>query len=555
MNTEHRFDMLIVVTPTDCERVLKLYPRLVDKFDNGNLCFIGAPGVGELVRNSAIAERAGWIDENSIVPFDEVHACMKKRLEPILQGEDLPRGVTGWYYQQFLKMQYSAICKDEYYMVWDGDTIPCRQINMFSPETGQPYFDLKYEHHPEYFETIGKILPGFGKVIERSFISEHMIFRCDIMQNLIKDIEKNDSIPGTRFWEKIINAIPPEKIGDSCFSEFETYGTYVALRYMNVYKLREWHSFRLGASFFEMDKICDRDFEWLAVDFDAISFEKGQSVAEGNGGYFDNPEVQAKISAKRLLQAVQMDYQDGYKEVWDDDPDAAKANTRSGSYGESKAKNNLTLIVMVSNDSLSLMKRCIDSIRDNLQVGTYLISVIDRVESDEVSEYLSAQEDVLLIRDDDRVSFGAECNFAVEATKGSDYETADVLLFDSKAVFIYDSLYFLRHAVYSSDDIGAAGSISNYAKGLQHVDVSFNDVEEYIKYGERVNVRTTDAAVGVDRLEAFSMLIKRKVWDAAGGLDEDAVPAGSEADGLCDRIAAQGYRLCMIKNSFIYREN
>ena len=39
------------------------------------------------------------------------------------------------------------------------------------------------------------------------------------------------------------------------------------------------------------------------------------------------------------------------------------------------------------------------------------------------------------------------------------------------------------------------------------MDVSFNDVEEYIKYGERVNVRTADAAVGVDRLEAFYVCI------------------------------------------------
>ncbi|MBP3783690.1 MAG: hypothetical protein J6I68_10640 [Butyrivibrio sp.] len=66
MNTEHRFDMLIVVTPADCERVLQLYPRLVDKFNNGNLCFIGAPRVGELVRDSAIADRADWIDETCI---------------------------------------------------------------------------------------------------------------------------------------------------------------------------------------------------------------------------------------------------------------------------------------------------------------------------------------------------------------------------------------------------------------------------------------------------------------------------------------------------------
>ena len=250
---------------------------------------------------------------------------------------------------------------------------------MFSPETGQPYLDLKHEYHPEYFETMGKILPGFRKVIERSFISEHMLFRCDIMRSLIADIEKNDSIPGEKFWEKIINSIEPEKMTDSCFSEFETYGTYVALRFPTVYKLREWHSFRLGASFFDMNTICDRDFEWLGRDFDAISFEKGQAIVEENRGYFDNPEVQQKISAKRLLQAAQMEYKDGYKEVWEDDITVSKgANVRSGGYQQSQGDDNRTLIVIVSYNSCHLMEKNLESIRQVLTPGTYKIVVVDR---------------------------------------------------------------------------------------------------------------------------------------------------------------------------------
>lgn len=330
------FDILIVVTPADCERVLPLYPRLVNKFDNGNICFIGAPKVGELAKSSAVADRTQWIDENDIIPFDEVHACLAKRLAPIIGGNPLPRGITGWYYQQFLKMSYAFMCKDEYYMSWDGDTIPCRKINMFDQKTGQPYLDMKHEYHLEYFETLGKILPGFSKVVERSFISEHMLFKCDIMKKLISDIESNDAIPGDKYWEKIINAIEPGKIYDSAFSEFETYGTYVAIKYPDVYRLREWHSFRLGGSFFDMNTICDRDFKWLAVDFDAISFEKGQSTANGTGGYFDNPKVQKKISAKKLLQEIQGEFVDAYKEVWDDDLAAAEANTRVGGYYKAK---------------------------------------------------------------------------------------------------------------------------------------------------------------------------------------------------------------------------
>ena len=330
------FKTLIVILPKDCQRLLGLYPRLIDNIKYGEICFISGQGIREVIDGAPLLQgRVGFIDENDLVSFDEVHRCIAERMKDILAGRELPRGITGWYYQQFLKMQYAFMCKDQYYMVWDGDTIPCKEVVMFQPESGKPYLDLKHEHHPEYFETMGKILPGFGKVIERSFVSEHMLIRADIMRSLIEDIEKNENIPGTKFWEKIINAIPPEKIQDSAFSEFETYGTYVALKYLNVYMLREWHSFRQGGTFYSIDTISDRDFKWLSQDFDAISFEKGHEVREDNAGLFDNPYYQEKLTPKQMLQAAQMEYKEGYKEVWADDENIANANVTKGAYSMS----------------------------------------------------------------------------------------------------------------------------------------------------------------------------------------------------------------------------
>ena len=344
MGNEKRFDALIVVTADDCKRLQPLYPRLIENYPYGKLCFIGPEDVGAIIASdSRINNDSFAIDENSLIPFNEVHKCMAERLTDILKGREMPRAVTGWYYQQFLKMQYSAVCEDEYYMVWDGDTIPCREINMFQPETGKPYLDLKHEFHPEYFDTISKILPGFRKVIERSFISEHMLIKREIMRQLIGDIEKNDSIPGKYFWEKIINSIPPEKISDSSFSEFETYGTYVAMRFPDAYKLRDWHSFRLGAQFFGIDTITDRDFKWLSKDFDAISFEKNQAMFGEGNTFFNDPAYQEKLSAKQMLQAVQMEFNGGYKEVWADDPVTMKnANITKGGFANGKGMDNRT---------------------------------------------------------------------------------------------------------------------------------------------------------------------------------------------------------------------
>jgi len=156
------------------------------------------------------------------------------------------------------------------------------------------------------------------KVIGKSFISEHMLFDKNIMQDLIKTIEVNSQIPGEKYWEKIIHAIPPEQICDAGFSEFETYGTFVALTDPNKYVLREWHSFRLAGEFFDPDTISDRDFEWLSKDFHAVSFEKNHSVREDNKNLFDNPEYQKKMSARKMLEVAQEVFNGGYIEVWGD---------------------------------------------------------------------------------------------------------------------------------------------------------------------------------------------------------------------------------------------
>ncbi len=330
----NEYNTLIVITPKDCLRLISLYPRLVANLECGKVYFVGASEVGDIVKkDKEIGGKVDFINENDVLPFDEIHKYLEKKMEPLLNGAELPRGVTGWYYQQFIKMQYALGCTDDYYMVWDGDTIPCKKINMFQEGSGKPYFDMKHEEHDEYFETMGIILPGMHKLVGRSFISEHMLFRTDIMKDLVTTIESNSSIAGEKFWEKIIAAIPVDKVQNSAFSEFETYGTYVALRHPEAYMLREWHSFRLGGAFYSVDTISDRDFDWLSRDFHAISFEKGHYVREDHAGLFDNPYYQEKLTPKQMLQAVQEEYEDGYKEVWEDDKKLINgANTSSGEY-------------------------------------------------------------------------------------------------------------------------------------------------------------------------------------------------------------------------------
>ena len=317
-NDVKEYDALIVVTPKDYLRLEKHYDKLLQWLPVRKLKFIGSDQVGEYLQKSNLGSRAEFIHENDILAFDMVHGAMKNALKDIVK-EELPRGITGWYYQQFLKMQYASICEDEYYMVWDGDTIPCGPFSMFKEGTDIPYLDLKTEYHPPYFQTISKLLPGMGKCVQKSFIAEHMLLRCDIMKSLIRDIEGNARISGVTFWEKIISAIEPAELLSNSFSEFETYGTYVAFRFPDVYRLRPWHSFRYGGEFFELDEISEEDLKWLKKDFFAISFEKSHFVREDHKNLFNCKEYQQKLSARQMLEIAQQEFGEGsYQEIWDE---------------------------------------------------------------------------------------------------------------------------------------------------------------------------------------------------------------------------------------------
>ena len=309
---DNGYDILVVITPNDYKRVEGLLPRTVAQLPGRDIIFIGSSALGEILPQEIAGRTVRFLNEDDVSPFSQVHEVMREAIGI----EELPRGVTGWYYQQFLKMQYARICQDEYYMTWDGDTIPCQKFSMFQEGSGAPYFDVKDEYCERYFITLAKLFQGMGKIIRPSFISEHMLFNKEIMEQMLAEIETNEALVGNAFWEKVIHAISAEDLRKNSFSEFETYGTYVAFRHTGKYKLREWHSFRLAGQFFEPDKICDRDFAWLAKDFDAVSFEKRHMVREDHRNLFDNPYYQERLSARQMLEIAQEEFKEGYIETW-----------------------------------------------------------------------------------------------------------------------------------------------------------------------------------------------------------------------------------------------
>lgn len=211
-----------------------------------------------------------------------------------------------------------------------------------------------------------------------------------------------------------------------------------------------------------------------------------------------------------------------------------------------------TAIVIVSYNSCYLMQKNIESIRQTLLPGTYQIVVVDNASDDGVAQWLQEQTDVLLLLNKQNAGFSPACNQAVKTLSETDCADYDIFLLNNDTRLAPNSLFWLRMGLYEKEKIGATGSCSNYAGNNQQIDIEFTLPNEYLQFGAKLNIPSPNPYEERVRLSGFAMLIKRHIWDAAGGMDEDFAPGYFEDDDLCMKILKIGYRLLFCKNSFIY---
>ena len=297
-----KYPCIIPTVEKDFIRIRKHLPLLFEKLPISEIIFIGPsnikPKADEYLENLDLNESVSYIDENDVISTTKVLEAYRKRYSELFGSNEKANASSfGWYYQQFLKLGFSNICKSEYYLTWDSDTLPMRNIEMFNSD-GVPFFDIKPELQESYFKTINNLF-GFGKTIEKSFVTEHMIFKCDFVKEMINQIEqKNDGKP---FYEAIFSAIENFKLG---FAEFETYGTWVSMYHTYEYRLRNWKSLRNTSFMVDMNNLTEDDIKWLSEDYDAASFEKYQETEQLLNDLFCNPENREKFSPEQFYRGL-----------------------------------------------------------------------------------------------------------------------------------------------------------------------------------------------------------------------------------------------------------
>jgi len=263
------FDVILPVAPKDATNLELCIQKIRENTHPQKIVVIAGKQVQNLIQKLPEVE---FCDENLLM--ENLTIDNMKRMIFEITGSDER---SNWYFQQFLKMAYAYRCAHDYYLIWDSDTISLNDIRFWQNDNGKEkcLFSTHHHIHQPYFDTLETLFSGkVKKLTEISFIVEHMMINRNFMIELIRDIEINDQLPGTSFFEKILHAIKKEDIKYAGFSEFETYGNYVLNFYPDAYAIRNLRAYRQGAMAIDYSKLDDEVLNWIAKNYDTISFEE-----------------------------------------------------------------------------------------------------------------------------------------------------------------------------------------------------------------------------------------------------------------------------------------
>lgn len=206
-------------------------------------------------------------------------------------------------------------------------------------------------------------------------------------------------------------------------------------------------------------------------------------------------------------------------------------------------------VIIPTRDGGPLLKKCILSMFDGTDYENMEIVVVDNQSKDRETidflQSLSLKDNVTVLRYDFPFNYSSINNFAERHTSG------DVLCFlndDVEAIEPDWLMEMVSHAL--RQDIGAVGAKLLYADGfVQHAGVVMG-IGGFASHAHRLYPSThpgySGRAAVVQNFSAVTgacLVMRREVFRAVGGFDEENLPVAFNDVDLCLRVREAGYRI------------
>lgn len=212
-----------------------------------------------------------------------------------------------------------------------------------------------------------------------------------------------------------------------------------------------------------------------------------------------------------------------------------------------KRQKRLTSIIILTYNKLEYTQTCLESIRKFTGNNLYEIIVVDNNSSDGTIEWLKQQKDLKVILNKENLGFPKGCNQGISIANGD-----NILLLNNDVIVTPNWLDNLDKALWSREEVGAVGAVSNSCSYYQQIDVPYKDINEMIEFAKEYNKSDENLWYYRTKLIGFCMLIKKHVLEKVGLLDEIFTPGNFEDDDLSFRIIKEGYKLLLCKDTFIH---
>jgi GT2 family glycosyltransferase len=199
-------------------------------------------------------------------------------------------------------------------------------------------------------------------------------------------------------------------------------------------------------------------------------------------------------------------------------------------------------IIIPSFNGRQLLEDCIYSIKQYTDIP-YEIIVVDNGSNDGTTDFCR-QEGIIFVSLPENKGFPAACNIGLKVASGD-----TLLLLNNDVLVTPHLLSNMMNCLYSSEDIGIVGPLTNYASGKQQIEMPFDNTTDVAEQFNQINREKWQP---VERIVGLCFLFKRELMERNGLLDEQFTPGHYEDDDYCYRARLAGYRLMIACDAFIY---
>lgn len=187
----------------------------------------------------------------------------------------------------------------------------------------------------------------------------------------------------------------------------------------------------------------------------------------------------------------------------------------------------MSIVILTSYEN-GINTSCIDSIRTTNSPSSYELIVVNNESTDEENR-----------------GYLARCNQGIKCSNREN----DILLLNNDTIVLPNAIFWLRMGLYDTEKVGATASVTN---GCRNGEVASQaDIENYTEWSKKLNVPKRNIYEKVVWLRGAALLIKRRVLDEIGILDENFVSESNGIMDFCARLKYAGWSIRLCHNSFI----